>query len=116
MQLDTEHTDPVKPKSHHFDSLQTLSVPGLRANPAIAKDDLWDAIKASFDASEGPEDTVPTEPTHIFANVLSDETTTLLLSLRPPLQQGRVHSLLHRPRSLFGLSMASHYHLATPSY
>jgi len=37
MQLDTEHTDPVKPKSHHFDLLQILSVPSLWANPRLLK-------------------------------------------------------------------------------
>jgi Domain of unknown function (DUF1708) len=81
VQVDTEYTGSVKPKSHPL----RLIADALRAQPtsepAIAEDDrLWDAIKkASFtsDASEGASDTVPAEPIPIFSNVFSDETIRL---------------------------------------
>jgi len=81
VQVDTEYTGSVKPKSHPL----RLIADALRAQPtsepAIAEDGrLWDAIKkASFtsDASEGASDTVPAEPIPIFSNVFSDETIRL---------------------------------------
>ena len=81
VQVDTEYTGAVKPKSHPL----RLIADALRAQhtseSAIAEDDrLWDAIKkASFtsDASEGASDTVPAEPIPIFSNVFSDETIRL---------------------------------------
>lgn len=101
----------MKPKSHPLRLIADAFHAQSSSVSATAEDDgLWDAIKkASFDASEGPDDTAPTEPIPIFANVFSDETIRLLslipadatdkdksaptFALRSPVSPGRPRSL-----------------------
>jgi len=80
VQLDTEYSGSVKPKSHPLRLVSDAFHAESSSESATAEDDgLWDAIKkASFDASEGSDDTAPTEPIPIFANIFSDETIRLL--------------------------------------
>ena len=110
MQLDTEYTGSVKPKSHPLRLISDAFHAQSSSESATAEDDgLWDTIKkASFDASEGSDDTAPTEPIPIFANVFSDETIRLLslipadasdkdksasaFALRSPVSPGRPRS------------------------
>jgi len=110
VQLDTDYTGSVKPKSHPLRLIADAFHAQSSSESATAEDDsLWDTIKkASFDASEGPDDTAPTELIPIFANVFSDETIRLLslipadasdkdksapiFALRSPISPGGPHS------------------------
>ena len=110
MQLDTEYTGSVKPLLHPLRLISDAFHAQSSSKSATAEDDgLWDTIKkASFDTSEGSDDTAPTEPIPIFANVFSDETIRLLslipadasdkdksaptFALRSPVSPGRPRS------------------------
>jgi len=100
----------VKPKSHPLRLISDAFHAQSSSESATAEDDgLWNTIKkASFDAWEGSDDTAPTEPIPIFANVFSDETIRLLslipadasdkdksastFALRSPVSPGRPRS------------------------
>ena len=81
VQLDTEYTGALKPKSHPLRLIADALRAQCTAESATPDDaDLWDAIKKAsltLDAPECASDTALTEPIPVFSNIFSDETIRL---------------------------------------
>jgi hypothetical protein len=86
IQVDTEYTGALKPKSHPLRLIADALRAQSKAESATADDaDLWDTIKKAsltLDTQECTSDANFTEPIPIFSNIFSDETIRLLSLIR----------------------------------